>query len=74
MARVNVYLPDELAARAKEADLNVSSLTQRAIEQELAGRATNIWLEEIRKLPPSGVSHDVVIAALDAARDEYDPQ
>jgi post-segregation antitoxin (ccd killing protein) len=74
MARVNVYLPDELAARAKKADLNVSSLTQRAIEQELAGHATSAWLEEIRKLPPSGVSHDEVIAALDAARDAYDPQ
>lgn len=74
MARVNVYLPDDLAARAKDADLNVSALTQRAIEQELAGRATKAWLERIRKLPPSGVSHDSVIAALDAAREEYDPQ
>jgi post-segregation antitoxin (ccd killing protein) len=71
MARVNVYLPDELAARAKEADLNVSSLTQRAIEQELAGQATDRWLAELRKLPPSGVTHEQVIEALDAVRDEY---
>jgi post-segregation antitoxin (ccd killing protein) len=74
MARVNVYLPDELAARAKEADLNVSSLTQRAIEQALAGRATNAWLDRIRRLPPAGVTHEQVIEALDAAREEYDPR
>ncbi len=30
MARVNVYVPDELAEKAKVAGLNVSSLTQEA--------------------------------------------
>ena len=35
MARANVYLPDELHARARAAELNVSELTQRAIELEL---------------------------------------
>jgi len=74
MARVNVYLPDDLATRVKEADLNVSAITQKALEAELVGRATNAWLAEIRRLPPSGVTHDEVIAALDAARDEYDPE
>jgi post-segregation antitoxin (ccd killing protein) len=71
MARVNVYLPDDLAQRAKEADLNVSSLTRRAIEDALAGQATNAWLAELAKLPPSGVTHEEVIAALDAVRDEH---
>jgi post-segregation antitoxin (ccd killing protein) len=74
MARVNVYLPDDLAARAKEADLNVSSLAQKAIEQALAARSTNAWLERVRQLPPSGVTHEQVIEALDAAREEYDPR
>jgi post-segregation antitoxin (ccd killing protein) len=74
MARVNVYLSDDLAARAKAADLNVSSLTQRALEQALAAQATNAWLARIRKLPPSGVTHEQVIEALDAAREEYDPR
>jgi post-segregation antitoxin (ccd killing protein) len=71
MARVNVYLPDDLAARAKQADLNVSSLTQRAIEEALSGQATDRWLAELAKLPPSGVTHEQVIEALDAVRDEY---
>jgi hypothetical protein len=35
MARANVYLPDELHARARAAGLNVSELTQQAIELEL---------------------------------------
>ena len=74
MARVNVYLPDDLAARAKEADLNVSSLAQKAIEQALAARSTHSWLERVRQLPPSGVTHEQVIEALDAAREEYDPR
>jgi post-segregation antitoxin (ccd killing protein) len=74
MARVNVYLPDDLAARAKEADLNVSSLTQKALEQALAAQASNAWLARVRLLPPSGVTHEQVIEALDAAREEYDPQ
>ena len=33
MARVNVYLPDDLAAKARAADLNVSRLTQAAIQR-----------------------------------------
>ena len=74
MARVNVYLPDDLATRVKKADLNVSAIAQKALEEELAGQETNEWLARIRQLPPSGVSHDQVMAALDAARDEYDPR
>jgi hypothetical protein len=38
MARANVYLPDEQHERARQADLNVSELTQQAIRGELARR------------------------------------
>jgi post-segregation antitoxin (ccd killing protein) len=38
MARVNVYLPDDLLASAKEADLPVSELTQAAVREALARR------------------------------------
>jgi post-segregation antitoxin (ccd killing protein) len=74
MTRVNVYLPDDLARRAREADLNVSALTRSAIEDELGRRATNAWVASVRALPPANVSHEQVIAALDAAREDYDPQ
>ncbi|MGH9280005.1 MAG: type II toxin-antitoxin system CcdA family antitoxin [Acidimicrobiales bacterium] len=70
MARVNVYLPDDLAEQAREAGLNVSSITQEALRRELAGRKTDEWLEQINKLPPTGVAHDEALAALHAAREE----
>ena len=35
MARLNVSIPDELVARARAADLNVSRLAARAIAEEL---------------------------------------
>ncbi|CAN5531148.1 type II toxin-antitoxin system CcdA family antitoxin [soil metagenome] len=75
MARVNVYLPDELARAAKDADLNVSSLTQEAVRRALAARATNDWLNEtLERMPDSGISHDQAMAALDAAREGFGRQ
>jgi post-segregation antitoxin (ccd killing protein) len=71
MARVNVYLPDELAAAVKEEGLNVSSITQEALRRALRVRRTNAWLDEIATLPPLGISHDEVIAAIHEAREEF---
>ena len=73
MTWVNIYLPDDLAAEAREADINVSAVTQSALRQELAQRATNAWVARVRRRKPLNVSHEQVIAALDAGRDEYDP-
>ena len=70
MARVNVYLPDDLAKEAKEAGLNISGITQEALRAAIAGRRLAAWLEEVRRLPPTGVTHEEVIAALDEARRE----
>ena len=69
MARLNVYLPDELAERARTANLNISALTQAAIAAELRRRDTNAWLGT---LPDHNrpISHDEAMAALHAARDE----
>jgi len=64
-----VYIPDDLAARAREAGLNVSALTQDAITSALASAATDAWLA---RLPtgPINASHDDVLVALDEAREE----
>jgi post-segregation antitoxin (ccd killing protein) len=70
MARVNVYLPDELAARAREKGLNVSAVTRSALEAELAGDAASEWLARAAALASVGVEHDEAIAALDVAREE----
>ncbi|HDH26008.1 MAG TPA: antitoxin [Actinobacteria bacterium] len=72
MARVNVYLPDELAERAKTAGLNVSNLTQEALRSALAARCTDDWLDDISRLRATGVSHNDVIEAVNVARDEFD--
>jgi post-segregation antitoxin (ccd killing protein) len=70
MARVNVYLPDELAVRAREAGVNVSAVTRAALEAELAAGATGAWLAQAAAVPATGIAHEDALAALDAARDE----
>ncbi|MER7455130.1 type II toxin-antitoxin system CcdA family antitoxin [Nocardia beijingensis] len=69
MARLNVYVPDELAERARERGLNVSALTQAAILAELEKTATSAWLAEFADRP--AVSHEATLDALDSSRDEF---
>jgi len=70
MARLNVYLPDELADRVRAAGVNVSAVTRSALEAELAGKAASEWLERLAALPATMVQHRDVTAAVAAARDE----
>lgn len=72
MARVNVYLPDDLAAEAREAGLNVSSLTQEALRSALAARRSDEWLEQIGATRPLGIDHDAVLAAVAGAKAELE--
>ncbi|MFI5605827.1 type II toxin-antitoxin system CcdA family antitoxin [Amycolatopsis sp. NPDC051903] len=69
MARMNVYVPDELAERVKAADLNVSALVQAALADALQRRATDSWLDNL-PAPRGVVSHGAVLDAIDAARSE----
>lgn len=78
MARVNIYLPEDLAIRAREAGLNVSGVAQEALERELRFRATKEWLAQVRANPPlKGWTHADTIAVLDEVRaeqgDEFPP-
>jgi len=70
MARVNVYLPDDLADDVKGAGINVSSITQQALRRELDARRTTGWLEAVRRLSRPGIGHDEVIGALNQVRAE----
>ncbi|MGH3458778.1 type II toxin-antitoxin system CcdA family antitoxin [Aeromicrobium sp.] len=70
MARLNVYVPDELAKAARAAGLNVSALTQAAIDRALAAAATNDWLNSLPRGNTTGVTHEQAMAALEEARDE----
>lgn len=70
MARLNVYLPDELAAAAKQSCLNISALTQDAVRRALAERSTDAWLAALKPAQSHHVAHHRALEALDAARDE----
>lgn len=70
MARVNVYLPDELARAARGAGLNISRVTQQALSESLARRETDGWLDRLERLPRAEVTHERVLAAIDEARAE----
>lgn len=72
MARVNVYLPDELAEEARAADLNVSGLTQEAIREALASRRMADWIDGLADLGSSGVTHAAVASAIAEAKDEFE--
>lgn len=71
MARVNVYLPDDLARDARAARLSISSLAQRAIEEELARRTSDAWLDRLARLRPTGVNAADAVAAVRASRENF---
>jgi post-segregation antitoxin (ccd killing protein) len=52
MARINIYLPDDLADRVRAADINVSAIAQDALERELKATSLLEWLQEVGHLPP----------------------
>lgn len=70
MSRVNIYLPDELADRARAAGLNVSALARSAVEDQLAALTGSAWLAELGARPASTVRHADAQRALDDARAE----
>jgi post-segregation antitoxin (ccd killing protein) len=70
MARVNVYLPDEMARAARAAGLNISRVAQDALSGKLAQGETDRWLDRLDRLRRARVSHRSVIAAIDEARAE----
>ncbi len=71
MARINVYLPDELARQARAAGMSVSSITQAALRRELGARNTAEWLSRLARLPAIKLTHEQVLSALDAEREEF---
>jgi hypothetical protein len=72
MARVNVYLPDDLAEQARAAGLKVSSLTQEAVRSALTARCVDEWLDELDSMRPLRVSREAVEDAVTAAKDELE--
>jgi post-segregation antitoxin (ccd killing protein) len=71
MARVNVYLPDDLAERAKLAGVSISTVTQDALRGALAAMDTDAWLDRLAARSGTEVEHSRVLGALDEAREEF---
>jgi len=46
---VNVYLPDDLAERAKLAGISLSAVTQDALRRALAALDTDAWLDRLKR-------------------------
>jgi post-segregation antitoxin (ccd killing protein) len=72
MARVNVYLPDDLASEVREAGLNVSNVAQEALRSALAAGRVNGWLDDLAAMRPLGINHDAVVEAVSAAKDDLE--
>jgi len=72
MARVNVYLPDEVAAEARAAGLNVSRLCRDAVEQALRAARQKAWFAALADREPIDVAPEEVLAAVRAARNEIE--
>lgn len=70
MVRVNVWIPGELADRARSAGLNVSALAQSAIAAELECEATDSWLDTLPDQRTRPTTHAAAMTALDDARAE----
>jgi post-segregation antitoxin (ccd killing protein) len=70
MARINVYLPDDLASRVRAAGVNVSAVTRAALEEELSVAASTEWLSRLDRLTPIAVEHGDVLEAVYGAREE----
>ena len=71
MARVNVYLPDDLAAEAKAAGMNVSNLTQEALRSALAARRVDDWIEDVGSMRSLEISSEAVASAVAEAKNEF---
>lgn len=69
MAWVSIDLPDEMAEWVRDADLNLSALTQAAVAGEQNRRATSAWLASL-PIGENKVPHEAVMRALDEAKAE----
>ena len=72
MARVNVYLPDDLAEEVRASGINVSQVTQDALRAALSPIRTNLWLDDIKRLGSTGISSDEVAAAVTWAKEDLE--
>lgn len=68
MTRINVWLPDEVAAGVRAAGLNLSMVTRVAALRELDRHYAELWLRltALRRGGASEASHETIQGALRA--------
>jgi len=72
MARVNVYLPAQLAEQARIAEINVSAITQEALTTRLEALRFRSWIDRLaEELEPVILPDDRVQAALNSGREDF---
>jgi post-segregation antitoxin (ccd killing protein) len=71
MPEVNIYLSEDLYVRAKERNLPLSALAQRAVEQALAQSELQSWITRQRSRPRRSVEVDSA-ALLDHVREDFE--
>jgi post-segregation antitoxin (ccd killing protein) len=71
MPKISVYLPDDLYQMAREEQLPLSTLAQRAIEQALRAGRVERWVERVRARPARVTTQIGTLGALDQAREEF---
>ncbi|MGH7643522.1 MAG: type II toxin-antitoxin system CcdA family antitoxin [Candidatus Dormibacteria bacterium] len=59
MARVNVYLPEELATSIQPLDLNLSHVLQGALRELTEAQRVDWWLERVLPMGRGTASHAV---------------
>jgi len=71
MPQISVYIPTELAERAKGSGLNVSAVTQAALVKALDAQDFQQWLADLSDLDPVQIPSETVREAHDAAKAEF---
>ena len=70
MPKVSVYLPDELYREARERDLSISMLTQRALREAIDDHRNRAWIRRARERTGGPRTVDTA-RLLDEVRDEF---
>lgn len=66
MARISVYLPEEVADAAHAAGLNISMLARVALQRELVLLNNRVWLQRVAWERSDPIPHETLIGALHA--------
>lgn len=71
MPKVSVYLPDELYREARDRDLPISALAQRALREAVESSRNAAWIERARARLRTGTHPVNTTKLMDEVRDEF---